>query len=99
MVLSSTEVSSGTGKGTRSESAADPKGDFMSTATTTTVTVVGMTCGHCASSVREEVGAIAGVTDVDIDVKSGRVTVDSTAPVDRNSIKSAVEEAGYGLTD
>jgi copper chaperone CopZ len=66
---------------------------------TSTVTVLGMTCSHCALSVREEVDAIAGVTDVDIDLKSGRVTIDSTAPVDHSAIKSAVEEAGYELKD
>jgi copper chaperone len=64
-----------------------------------TVTVVGMTCGHCVSSVRQEVGAIAGVTDVDVDLKSGRVTIDSTTPVHRDAIKRAVEEAGYELKD
>jgi copper ion binding protein len=66
---------------------------------TSTVTVVGMTCGHCASSVREEVGAITGVTDVDVDLKSGRVTIGSTTPIDRSAIKGAVEEAGYELKD
>lgn len=66
---------------------------------TSIVTVVGMTCGHCASSVREEVGAIAGVTDVDVDLKSGQVTIASTTPIDRSAIKSAVEEAGYELKD
>jgi copper chaperone len=66
---------------------------------TSTVTVLGMTCGHCALSVREEVGAIAGVTGVDVDLKSGRVTIDSSAPVDPNAIKRAVEEAGYELKD
>jgi copper chaperone len=74
----------------------DPQGDPMST---DTVTVVGMTCGHCVSSVREEVGAIAGVIDVDVDLKSGRVTIGSTAPIDRSVIKGAVEDAGYELKD
>jgi copper chaperone len=64
---------------------------------TSAVTVVGMTCGHCASSVREEVSAIAGVTDVDVDLKSGRVTIDSGTPVDPDVIKRAVEKAGYEL--
>ena len=33
--------------------------------TTTTVTVQGMTCGHCVSSVQAEVSSIDGVTAVD----------------------------------
>ncbi|MGE2722934.1 heavy-metal-associated domain-containing protein [Mycolicibacterium malmesburyense] len=64
---------------------------------TTTVTVTGMTCGHCAASVREELGEIPGVQAVDVDVASGAVTIDSVAPVEPEAIRSAVEEAGYRL--
>ncbi|MGE2692375.1 heavy-metal-associated domain-containing protein [Mycolicibacterium pulveris] len=64
---------------------------------TTTITVTGMTCAHCAASVREEIGEIAGVRAVDVDVESGAVTIDSDNPVDRAAIQRAVEEAGYQL--
>lgn len=65
--------------------------------TTTTVTVTGMTCGHCAASVREELSEIPGVQAVEVDVASGAVTIESDAPVEPDAIKSAVEEAGYRL--
>lgn len=64
---------------------------------TTTVTVTGMTCGHCVSSVREEIGSIAGVTGVDVDLASGRVDIDSAAPIEQSAIAQAVDEAGYQL--
>ncbi len=64
---------------------------------TVTVTVAGMTCGHCASSVREEVGHIAGVQGVDVDLASGTVSIDSDRPIDTRAIEGAVEEAGYQL--
>jgi copper ion binding protein len=64
---------------------------------TVIVTVTGMTCGHCAASVREEVGSIPGVTAVDVDLASGKVTIDSEREVEANVIKGAVEEAGYEL--
>ncbi|OKH78484.1 hypothetical protein EB73_38385 [Mycobacterium sp. SWH-M3] len=64
---------------------------------TVTVTVSGMTCGHCVSSVREEIGGIPGVTAVDVDLASGRVTIASEGAVDQGAIKEAVEEAGYEL--
>ena len=64
---------------------------------TSKVIVSGMTCGHCAASVREEVGALAGVTDVDVDVASGRVTISSSAPIEADAIRGAIEEAGYHL--
>ena len=38
-------------------------------------TVEGMTCAHCVLSVREEVSEVAGVSAVDVDLASGRMTV------------------------
>ncbi|NUR89908.1 MAG: heavy-metal-associated domain-containing protein [Nonomuraea sp.] len=64
---------------------------------TATYTVKGMTCGHCVSSVKEEVGGVAGVTTVEVDLASGLLTVGSDAPVDEAKIAAAVEEAGYEL--
>lgn len=63
----------------------------------TTFTVTGMTCGHCATSVREEISEIAGVTAVDVVVETGQVTVTSEAPVDEAAVAAAVTEAGYAL--
>lgn len=60
-----------------------------------TFTVTGMTCGHCAAAVTEEVEKVHGVTGVAVDVASGQVTVTSTAPVDPVAVRAAVEEAGY----
>ncbi len=66
---------------------------------TTTYTVTGMTCQHCAASVTEEVSEITGVTGVSVDVASGRVTVDSDAPVSDDAVRAAVAEAGYAVVD
>ena len=65
--------------------------------TTTTVTVTGMSCGHCAASVREEITEIPGVRAVEVDVTSGMVTIDSDSVVEPSAIRSAVEDAGYQL--
>jgi copper chaperone len=61
-----------------------------------TYTVNGMTCGHCALSVREEVSEVAGVTGVDVDLASGRMIVRGSA-IDDSAIEAAVDEAGYEL--
>ena len=66
---------------------------------TASYTVAGMTCDHCAASVREEVGTIAGVRQVDVDVPSGRVSVTSDAMLPVMQVRAAVEEAGYQLVD
>ncbi|MGY1643698.1 heavy-metal-associated domain-containing protein [Geodermatophilus sp. SYSU D00703] len=63
--------------------------------TSTEYTVRGMTCGHCAGAVTEEVTKIPGVTDVDVDVAGGRVTVRSAGPVSDAAVAAAVDEAGY----
>ncbi|GGL25249.1 heavy-metal-associated domain-containing protein [Planomonospora parontospora] len=62
---------------------------------TVTYTVAGMTCGHCVSSVTEEIGAVPGVTGVDVDLATGRVSVDGDGPIDAAAIAAAVAEAGY----
>ena len=64
---------------------------------TSTYTVTGMTCGHCVNAVTEEVTALPGVTGVDVDLASGRLTVTSDAPVDDDAVRAAVDEAGYEL--
>ena len=63
--------------------------------TKSTYTVVGMTCGHCVSSVTEEVRQVPGVTDVAVDLASGGLTVTSNTPVEDSAVQAAVEEAGY----
>ncbi len=63
----------------------------------TTVTVAGMTCGHCVQAVGTEVGRLPGVTGVDVDLDSGRVVVTSTAAVDPTALAAAVDEAGFEL--
>ena len=62
---------------------------------TATYTVVGMTCGHCVSSVTEEVSQVPGVTDVNVDLATGGLTVTSDADVDDAAVRAAVVEAGY----
>ncbi|WP_406142137.1 heavy-metal-associated domain-containing protein [Streptomyces sp. NBC_01089] len=61
-------------------------------------TVSGMTCAHCVTSVTEEVSKIDGVTGVDVDLSTGKVTVTSTGAVDDAAVTAAVDEAGYEVT-
>jgi len=64
---------------------------------TRTFTVQGMTCGHCVSSVTEEVQGIPGVESVDVVLETGAVTVTSSQTLDDTAVRAAVEEAGYQL--
>ncbi|MGO1971569.1 MAG: heavy-metal-associated domain-containing protein [Propionibacteriaceae bacterium] len=66
---------------------------------TATYTVTGMTCGHCVTSVTEEVSEVPGVSDVQVELESGQLTVTSDAPVESAAVRAAVEEAGYQVSD
>lgn len=62
--------------------------------------VTGMTCSHCVAAVKEEIGALPGVTEVSVDLVAGgtsTVTVRSATPVDEADIRAAVDEAGYSV--
>ncbi|MFC5381582.1 heavy-metal-associated domain-containing protein [Aquipuribacter nitratireducens] len=68
--------------------------------TTTTVTVAGMTCGHCVGAVTEELSKLPGVVDVRIDLVAGGespVAITHSAPLDDAAVAEAVDEAGYEL--
>jgi copper chaperone CopZ len=70
----------------------------MSTSTKGVYQVVGMSCGHCRSSVLEEVQEIDGVRSAILDLTSGRLEVDA-GDVSTDQIRSAVELAGYKLDE
>lgn len=62
--------------------------------TTTNYTVTGMTCGHCAAAITEEVSEIPGVDQVTVDHEVGSMVITGASTPDFDAVKSAVEEAG-----
>lgn len=63
--------------------------------TTATFTATGMTCQHCVASVTKEVSALDHVTQVQVDLPTGTVTVTSDAPVAVSDVIAAIDTAGY----
>lgn len=66
--------------------------------TTTTVSISGMTCGHCVASVAEELSGVEGVENVEVTLnKEGLSTavVTSSKELQPGQINEAVAEAGY----
>ena len=53
-----------------------------------------MTCGHCEAAVKGEVGKLAGVGNVGVDLTTKLVTV-TGADLDLHAITAAIDEAGY----
>jgi copper chaperone len=60
----------------------------------TTYLVPGMTCEHCRTAITEEVGRIAGVEAVDVDLEAKLVRVSGTG-IDDVAVVAAIDEAGY----
>jgi copper chaperone len=57
--------------------------------------VTGVSCDHCKRAIEGEVGAVAGVTGVEVDVGAQAVTVVGVA--DAAAGRAAIERAGYEL--
>lgn len=60
---------------------------------TTTLSVEGMSCGHCERTVERALRDVPGVTGASADREAGRAIVDGDADV--TALVRAVEEAGY----
>ena len=63
---------------------------------TATYGVLGMTCGHCVSSVTQAVKEADAAARCEIDLGTKRVRITSDQPAD--AFRSAIEEAGYFVT-
>ncbi|MFI7060363.1 heavy-metal-associated domain-containing protein [Kribbella sp. NPDC050124] len=57
--------------------------------------VLGMSCGHCARFVTEELETLPGVESVSVDLPTELVTVVSERELEAAAVRAAVEAAGY----
>lgn len=57
--------------------------------------VDGMTCGGCVASVKRAVQALDSNANVDVDLPSKTVKVETTAQLDQ--LKTAIVDAGYDV--
>ena len=55
--------------------------------------VQGMSCGHCVKAVTQALQAVDAGARVEIDLASGRVSVQSTQPVEL--LLAAIRDEGY----
>lgn len=61
---------------------------------TKTMTIEGMSCGHCSARVEKALNAIDGVTAiVNLETKTAAIQLASEVPDD--TLRKAVEDAGY----
>ena len=64
---------------------------------TTTVTAPEIVCGGCASSIKKALGNVEGISEVDVDVATKKVTVKHGETVSRGKIADALDRAGYSV--
>ena len=60
---------------------------------TTTLSITGMTCGHCVASVRAALSAVPGVQVRQVGI--GSATIEAATPGALDAAVAAVQDAGY----
>jgi len=59
----------------------------------TTVKIDGMRCQHCVNSTKQALEAIAGVSNVSIDLNKGEASFEGDVPLD--AIREAIAQIGF----
>lgn len=58
-------------------------------------TVPSMSCQHCVNAITKEVSQLDGVQNVNIDLNTKRVKVQTSEQVSTDEVVNAIKEAGY----
>jgi copper ion binding protein len=61
--------------------------------------IEGMSCGHCVNHVKNALEEIEGVNNVIVDLQGKNALIELSKDVDHETLKGAVEEAGYDVVD
>lgn len=64
-----------------------------------TIKIKGMSCQHCVMSVTKALGAVDGIKDVHVDLKSGMATYEEVKAVDRAAVAAAIKKAGFEVVE
>ena len=61
----------------------------------TTLTAPDIVCGGCANAIKNAFGRVPGVSDVEVDVATKRVTVGHEADLTRDQLVMVLDDAGF----
>lgn len=68
---------------------------MMNNQTTTTVTAPDIVCGGCAGAIKNALGKVEGVSNVEVDVDAKRVSVEHGGDMSREEIVDVLDRAGF----
>jgi copper chaperone len=63
------------------------------------IKIKGMSCQHCVMAVTKALGAVDGIKDVNVDLKSGTATYAEIKTVDPAVVTAAIKKAGYEIVE
>jgi copper chaperone len=63
------------------------------------IKVKGMSCEHCVAAVTKAVAGLPGVSNVEVDLASGRVSYDRAAPLPPDDLDRVIRAAGYEVVE
>jgi len=56
-------------------------------------------CDACATSIKNTVGSLDGVTGIDVDVAGQTATISFDAPATEQQVRETMEEAGFDIVE
>ena len=68
----------------------------MNTQSTTSLKVDGMSCPSCVHHIEEALGDLPGVSEIEVRLREGRVSVKHDGSVTVDALVATLETAGYG---
>lgn len=60
-----------------------------------TIKIKGMSCQHCVMAVTKALDEIEGIENITVDLERGEASFNETGPVDRETIRERISDAGY----
>ena len=61
------------------------------------IKITGMSCQHCVMAVTKALGALDGIQNVQVDLKTGVATYEEVKTVDAKVVAAAIQKAGYDV--
>ena len=64
-----------------------------------TISIEGMQCNHCKMTVEKVLGAIEGVTKVEVNLEKKNAVIESSKEIDNSKIEEVIKEAGFTVVE